>query len=136
MTDVLTAEQRRLNMSRIRGRDTVPEMTVRRLVYGMGYRYRLYAKDLPGKPDIVFRPRRKVIFVHGCFWHMHRCKQGRVKPKTRAEFWEAKRRGNVERDRRNRRRLRAMGWCVLEVWQCQLRDMDRVADRIIEFLES
>ncbi len=119
MTDVLTPEQRRCNMSAIKGRDTKPEIIVRRLVHGMGFRYRLNLKDLPGKPDLVFTRLKKIIFVHGCFWHMHRCRYGRVVPATNAEFWRNKREGNVERDKRKQKELRSLGWEILVVWECQ-----------------
>lgn len=118
MTDVLTPEQRRLNMSRIRNRNTRPEMIVRSIVHRSGYRFRLHQKDLPGKPDLVFRSRRKVIFVHGCFFHMHDCPYGRVVPKTNADFWRTKRLSNVERDRRNQANLEEAGWQVYTVWEC------------------
>nr|VFJ92440.1 MAG: T/G mismatch-specific endonuclease [Candidatus Kentron sp. LFY] len=119
MTDVLTPEQRKRCMSSIRGKDTKPEMIVRRIVHAMGYRYRLHYKGLPGKPDLVFPGRRKVIFVHGCFWHMHDCDYGRVKPSTNEEFWEKKRRGTEERDENNQNLLQQLGWEVLVIWECQ-----------------
>jgi DNA mismatch endonuclease, patch repair protein len=119
MPDVHTPEQRSFNMSRIRNRNTRPEMKVRSMVHQMGYRYRLHRKDLPGKPDLVFPSRRKVIFVHGCFFHMHDCPYGQVVPKTNAEFWRKKRLSNVERDKRNVTALKESGWQVLEVWECQ-----------------
>jgi DNA mismatch endonuclease (patch repair protein) len=121
-------------MQRIRSKDTLPELTVRRLVHGLGYRYRLHGKDLPGKPDLVFRSRRKVIFVHGCYWHMHSCAYGRVAPATNAQFWREKRLSNVTRDRRTRARLRALGWNALVIWECQVRDRERIAARIEKFL--
>jgi len=122
-------------MSRIRGKDTKPEMRVRRLVHGMGYRYRLHARELPGRPDLVFRPRRKAIFVHGCFWHRHSgCSANRI-PKTRADYWRAKLNRNVERDRRNEAALRTAGWGVLVIWECETTgDPDRLARRIRAFL--
>ena len=133
--DPLTARQRSEMMSRIRSKDTGPEMLVRRLVHGMGYRYRLHAKALPGRPDLVFRPRRKVIFVHGCFWHRHEgCSSNRI-PATRSEFWRAKLDGNVERDQRNEASLRQMGWRVLVIWECETRDPDRLAGTIKRFLD-
>lgn len=119
MADVLTPEQRRRCMSAIRGKDTKPEMVVRRLVHAMGFRYRLHQKSLPGKPDLVFSRLKRVIFVHGCFWHMHRCRYGRVVPRTNAEFWREKREGNVERDKQTQRELRRRDWEVLVVWECQ-----------------
>jgi len=118
MTDVLTRAQRSYNMSRIKSRDTKPEMTVRSLVHGMGYRYSLHRKDLPGKPDLVLRSRRKIIFVHGCFYHMHDCSNGKAVPKTNVEFWQTKRLSNVERDIRNLAALKRAGWKVLCVWEC------------------
>jgi len=121
MADVLTPAQRAYNMSRIRGKDTSPEMFVRRLVHRLGFRYRLHSSKLPGKPDLVFVSRRKVIFVHGCYWHMHDCAYGRVKPKTNAEFWQKKRDANTGRDRRNIAALAAEGWRVLIVWECSTR---------------
>lgn len=122
MADVHTPEQRSFNMSRIRGGDTQPELRVRRILHAMGLRYRLHGKKLPGKPDLVFAGARAVLFVHGCFWHMHRCKYGKPAPATNRSFWAEKRRGNAERDRRNRRALRAAGWKVFEVWECWTRD--------------
>lgn len=136
MTDVHTPQQRSFNMSRIRHRNTRPEMIVRSLVHRMGYRYRLHRKDLPGKPDLVFPGRRKIIFVHGCFFHMHDCRYGRVTPKTNAEFWQTKRLSNVERDKRNAAALKRDGWRVLEVWECQTREPERLEKRLRKFLSS
>ena len=133
MVDVHTPDQRSFNMSRIRGRDTKPELIVRSVVHQMGFRFRLHRKDLPGKPDLVLPGRRRIIFVHGCFWHMHRCRYGRVVPKTNAEFWQAKRQATVERDRRNRRDLRAEDWHILTVWECWTRDPEK---RLIPKLEQ
>jgi len=118
MADVLTPEQRRFNMSRIRNRNTKPEMIVRSMVHKMGFRYRLHRKDLAGKPDLVFSSRQKIIFVHGCFFHMHDCLYGRTTPKTNAEFWQNKRRGNVERDEKNITILKNDGWDILVIWEC------------------
>lgn len=118
MTDVHSPTQRSFNMSRIRSKDTKPEIIVRSLVHQLGGRFRLHVRNLPGKPDLVLPARRKLIFVHGCFWHCHRCRYGRVKPATNAEFWNAKRQSNVERDRRNRKLLKADGWQILVVWEC------------------
>ncbi|MBW3538998.1 MAG: DNA mismatch endonuclease Vsr [Planctomycetes bacterium] len=123
-------------MQAIRGHGTRPERVVRSLVHGMGCRFRLHRRDLPGAPDLVLPRHRKAILVHGCYWHMHRCRFGRVTPRTNAEFWEQKRQGNVERDRRNLRRLRRLGWEVLVVWECQTRDAGRLEGRLREFLEG
>src|SRR5690554_2897808 len=110
MPDVHTASQRSRNMAAIRCKDTRPEMIVRRIVHRLGYRYRLHVRTLPGSPDLVLRRLNKAIMVHGCFWHMHTCRYGRVAPQTRAEFWQTKRANNVTRDRRALRRLRREGW--------------------------
>jgi DNA mismatch endonuclease (patch repair protein) len=135
MTDVHTPEQRSFNMSRIRNRNTRPEMFVRSMVHRMGYRYRLHRKDLPGKPDLVFPARRKIIFVHGCFFHMHDCPYGRVTPKQNAEFWRTKRLSNVERDRRNVASLKRDKWRVLEVWECQTKMPEVLEKKLKKFLE-
>lgn len=125
--DVLTPEQRSRNMSRIRSTDTKPEKRVRSLLHGMGYRFRLHVKTLPGSPDIVLPKYRTVVFVHGCFWHRHAgCKYASV-PATRQEFWTAKFAENQARDRRVAELLRGEGWRVLIVWQCELRDMPTLA---------
>ncbi len=112
-------------MRAVKSADTKPEMIVRRLVYAMGYRYRLHRKDLPGKPDLVFGPRRKAIFVNGCFWHGHDCVRGAREPKANAEYWRAKIARNVERDTANKIALKAAGWSVLTVWECQTKARDR-----------
>ena len=130
MTDVLTAAQRSFNMSRIRGVHTEPEMRVRRLVHAMGLRYRLHAKSLPGKPDLVFPRARAVLFVHGCFWHMHRCKYGKPAPATNADFWAVKRRSNVDRDKRNRAFLKSAGWRVFEIWECHTRNAEKLEAKL------
>jgi DNA mismatch endonuclease (patch repair protein) len=130
MTDVLTTEQRSYNMSRIRGVHTKPEMRVRKLLHGMGIRYRLHGKGMPGKPDLVFAGPGAILFVHGCFWHMHRCKYGKPAPATNTTFWADKRRSNVERDKRNRTALRAAGWKVFEIWECQTRDGDTLLEKL------
>ena len=135
MSDVLTPAQRKLCMSRIRGRNTRPELALRSLLHQMGYRFRLHRRDLAGKPDVVLPGVGKVIFVHGCFWHMHRCRFGRVVPETNAEFWRLKREGNVARDRRNIAALRKSGWDVFVVWECQTRDLNRLASRLHAFLD-
>lgn len=124
-------------MSRVRGKDTNPELMVRRLVHALGYRYRLHKRDLPGCPDLVFARRRKVIFVHGCFWHRHpdsSCKLARL-PKSRLEFWVPKFEANVARDSRNEAELRARGWDVLVIWECELNDRASIQSKIESFLD-
>lgn len=113
-------------------------MLLRRVVFSLGYRYALHVRKLPGCPDIVLPRHRKVILVHGCFWHRHRCRMGRPMPQTRTEFWRAKLEGNMARDIRNRKRLRQLGWRVLIVWECQLRPakMENLTARLIRFLAS
>jgi len=132
--DPLTKEQRSERMSRIRCADTKPEMAVRRLTHSMGYRYRLHAKELPGHPDLVFRPRKKVVFVHGCFWHQHGCNQYRM-PKRRKDFWLPKLKKNVERDNHAYSQLKSQGWNYLIIWECQLTDTLVLRKRIKDFLE-
>jgi DNA mismatch endonuclease (patch repair protein) len=116
-------------MAKVRGRDTKPEMRVRQALHAAGLRFRLQARDLPGRPDIVFRSRRLAIFVHGCFWHRHNdptCKLART-PKSRLAFWEPKFAANIARDERNMAALRDMGWTVLVVWECELTNSDTIA---------
>ncbi|MFN4089285.1 MAG: very short patch repair endonuclease [Alphaproteobacteria bacterium] len=120
-------------MQSVKGRDTGPERIVRRILHRAGYRYRLHDRRLPGTPDIVFRSRRKAIFVHGCFWHAHGCAKGRP-PKSRTDYWDAKIQANCARDARNRSDLEALGWEVLIVWQCELKREDDLATRLSSFL--
>jgi len=133
--DTLSPDERSERMGRVRNKDTKPEWVVRRLIHSMGYRYRLHGKGLPGHPDLVFKKRRKVVFVHGCYWHRHgsSCPLTRM-PKSRLEFWGSKFEGNKQRDLANQEKLRAMGWDHLIVWECQLRGLDDLASRIREFL--
>jgi DNA mismatch endonuclease (patch repair protein) len=134
MADTRTPEQRRRIMQSVRTRDTGPELTVRRILCALGYRYRLNAKNLPGRPDIVLRGRMKAIFVHGCFWHAHGCKKGRA-PKSRLNYWKPKLMANRNRDARQRRALKALGWSVLTVWQCETSDSEALRSRLSAFLE-
>ena len=123
-------------MALIRSRDTKPELAVRSFVHGMGYRYRLHGKDLPGHPDLVFKSRLKVIFVHGCFWHLHRnCPKSRL-PKSNRNYWKPKLERNAARDKRVRRQLRIGGWQSLVVWECEIGNTNRLARRIRNFLDS
>lgn len=140
MADVLTPEQRRLNMSRIRGRDTKPEMLVRRGLHARGLRYRLQDRKLPGRPDLVFPKYRVVILVHGCFWHGHHCPLFRL-PATRPEFWAAKIASNQKRDERSHEALQVMGWRILTIWECSLKGPGRwpielLLDTCTEFIHS
>jgi DNA mismatch endonuclease, patch repair protein len=135
MVDVLTKKQRSYNMSQIRDKNTRPEIIVRSLVHRMGYRYTLHRKDLAGKPDIVLTRHKKIIFIHGCFWHMHKCKYGKVKPATNSEFWRVKRESNVARDKRNMRQLHRDGWKVLVIWECQTKDREKLKTKLEKFLK-
>jgi len=140
MTDVLTPAQRRLNMSRIRGKDTKPEMLIRRALHARGLRYRLHPKNIAGKPDMVFARHRAVILVQGCFWHGHDCPLFKW-PATRTEFWRKKIEGNRERDRRQIDSLSACGWRVLLIWECALRgkhkrSLTEVLDKAEHFIRQ
>lgn len=123
-------------MSAVRGRDTMPEMVVRRLLFSMDYRYRLHSQELPGRPDVVFAGRRKAIFVHGCFWHRHEGCRKATSPKKRAEFWTEKFDRNVERDRCVEERLAEIGWSSLVVWECETRSTEELAPRLKRFLDN
>lgn len=128
-------------MSRIRSKDTAPEMKVRRLIHSLGYRYRLHRRDLPGKPDIVFAPRKKIIEVRGCYWHAHlryepACLEARSPAKSNTWYWGPKMDRNVARDTTNIAKLEALGWDVLILWECELRDMGAVECRIRDFLDA
>ena len=120
-------------MSRVKSRDTTPERMVRSMLHAMGYRFRLHRKNLPGKPDIVFGPRKKAVFVHGCFWHGHRCRKGRL-PKSNEAFWRTKIVTNRKRDSRQVKDLKELGWKVLVIWQCELKEPLAVERRIADFL--
>lgn len=126
MADRLTTQQRSWNMSRIRSKNTVPERKVRSMLHRLGYRFRLHRRDLPGSPDIVLPKYGTVILVHGCYWHRHTCSNGQVVPRTRTEFWRSKFEENQRRDRSNTRLLKAAGWRVVVVWECQTADEDRL----------
>ncbi|MGO4571034.1 very short patch repair endonuclease [Microvirga sp. 2TAF3] len=128
-------EGRRRNMQANKGKDTKPEVAVRRMLHALGYRFRLHRKDLPGRPDIVLSSRRKVIEVRGCFWHGHGCHPLGLMPKTRREYWEPKITGNKTRDARNVAALREQGWDVLELWECRIRaEPDLIREELIAFL--
>jgi len=136
MPDSLTKAERSERMSRVRDRDTKPEMLVRRMVHRMGFRYRLHDRRLPGSPDLVFKSRRKAIFVHGCFWHRHpdpSCKLARM-PKSRLDFWKPKLEGNRQRDLRFQSELDAIGWKYLVVWECELGHSEQLENKLLAFL--
>lgn len=134
--DHLTPKQRSWNMSRIRSKDTKPEIIVRKKLFSLGYRYRLHAKELPGKPDIVLPKYKTAIFVHGCFWHRHQnCKKSTT-PIANKEFWREKFRRNVARDRRNKKNLELLGWKVLFVWECETRLFAKTCKKTVGELGS
>ncbi|MCW5830768.1 MAG: DNA mismatch endonuclease Vsr [Deltaproteobacteria bacterium] len=134
--DSLSPLRRSENMRRIRSRHTSPELAARKIVSSLGFQCSLHGRDLPGKPDLVFRTRKKAVFVHGCFWHLHgNCPDGRI-PRSRRSYWKPKLERNVSRDRLNRRRLNRLGWRTLTVWECQIeRRPESVARRLRRFLE-
>ena len=135
MADSWTEEQRSRVMSRVKNKNTKPEVQVRSMLHGMGYRFRLHRRDLPGAPGVVLPRHRKAIFVHGCFWHSHDCPRGK-RPSSRQEFWNAKLDANVERDQANREALEEQGWRVLTVWECELKDPDIVREKLRRFMED
>lgn len=123
-TDVFSKEKRSEVMRAVKGKDTKPEVRLRKALFALGYRYRLNVKDLPGKPDIVFPKHRTVIFVHGCFWHGHNCKRGARTPKSNTEYWREKIARNKRRDKDNAAALKKLGWRVITVWECELKSLD------------
>jgi DNA mismatch endonuclease, patch repair protein len=136
VTDSLTPDCRSENMRRIRAKGTSPEMVVRRAVHAMGYRYRLHVATLPGKPDLVLPRLKKIIEVRGCFWHQHKgCIDSHI-PKSRTEYWRPKLTGNRQRDNKNEKQLRAAGWRLLTLWECEVRDVARLRKRLLAFLRS
>ena len=136
--DTHSKAQRSFNMSRIKSRDTTPEMIVRRLLFSMGYRYRVNAKELPGKPDIVFTRKRKAIFVHGCFWHRHSACRYTTMPKTNTDFWKNKFERTQERDKENCQSLKAMNWDYLIIWECTVKEIktSSLKKQLYEFLDG
>lgn len=136
ITDKVTPKIRSRIMSHIRSESTAPEVVLRRLVYGMGYRYRLHRSDLPGNPDLVFQGLKKIIFVHGCFWHQHtECKDGHL-PKTNLQYWIPKLERNIQRDKKVVEELTEIGWDVMVIWECQLADRERLAIKLKKFLSA
>ena len=131
--DKISPEKRSENMRRIQGKDTAPEKMVRSLIHRMGYRFRLHARNLPGKPDLVFSGRKRVIFVHGCFWHHHEnCPMGAF-PKSRLEFWVPKLLHNRERDLKNIAELKRLGWKVMVIWQCELSNFGKLHKKLVNY---
>jgi len=133
LMDTLTPAGRSAVMKRVQSKNTQPEMAVRSLVHGMGFRYALHRRDLPGNPDLVFPARDRVIFVHGCFWHGHSCRAGRNRPSSNTAYWTAKLERNCNRDAANLRRLRSLGWRVLVLWECELKNPARLRARVKRF---
>lgn len=132
----MSPSQRSAHMAKIRSGDTKPELRLRRLLHHQGYRYRLHDRKLPGRPDLVFSGRRKVIFVHGCFWHGHDCPAGTRLPKSNTEFWAEKRRNNRRRDATQLEQLHALGWSVLIVWECEMKDTEELVAETRYFLDG
>jgi len=134
--DIFSREKRSQIMSRVSGKNTKPELKVRSLLHNLGYRFRLHRSDLPGKPDITLPKHKKVIFVHGCFWHGHkRCKRSK-RPTTNENFWNKKLDGNIERDKRYRIELRELGWKVMIVWECETKNFDKLQHKLERFLHD
>lgn len=136
MADIFSKSKRSEIMSRVRSENTKPELIVRSFLHRIGFRFRLHVRELPGNPDIVLPRHKKVIFVHGCFWHRHKGCKKTTTPKSHKAFWENKFEYNVNRDARNRSRLRRLGWKVLIVWECELRDESKMSEKIVKFMSQ
>lgn len=134
MSDIFSREKRSWLMSRVKAKDTLPEIKVRSMLHLMGYRFRLYRKDLPGRPDIVLPRFKKVIFVHGCFWHGHSCKKGQHLPETRTDYWRDEINKNTVRDQDVLEKLKAIGWQPLVLWECEIKDENVLKSTISSFL--
>lgn len=132
--DSMTRKERSSQMGLIGNKNTKPELAIRRIIFAMGYRYRLHGKEIPGRPDLVFKGKRKVIFINGCFWHRHECKMGRM-PKSNLTFWQSKLESNRLRDLRNLERIKEIGWASLVIWECELRNPNLIT-RIKKFLDE
>ncbi|MFC1829861.1 very short patch repair endonuclease [Thermodesulfobacteriota bacterium] len=133
--DIISKEKRSWNMSRIKGKNTKPELVVRSFLHKMGYRFRLHRKDLPGKPDIVLKKYNTVIFVHGCFWHRHKdCKYAYM-PKSRVKFWKEKFAGTIKRDREHQKQLREISWNVKTIWECETHNLETLKAKLEDILE-
>ena len=136
MTDHLTTERRSWNMSRIRSKDTKPEIIVRSLLHKMGYRFRLYRKDMPGKPDIVLTKYKTIIFVHGCFWHRHKGCKRCTTPTTNRKYWLPKLERNIAKYKENRKKLKVIGWTPFVVWECEIKNLDKLSKKLNEELKA
>ncbi|MBN2239060.1 MAG: DNA mismatch endonuclease Vsr [Dehalococcoidales bacterium] len=136
MTDVHSPEQRSYNMSRIRSKNSKPELAVRHIVYDLGFRYRIHKNDLPGNPDLVFPHLKKVIFVNGCFWHRHNCPNGKLTPKNNADYWQDKFKKTISRDNKHSEMLATAGWDILIIWECEVKDTNQLTTKIKKFLSS
>jgi len=135
MTDHVSQEDRSRIMKEVRSKNTSTELAVRKLIYSLGYRYRLHYKELPGKPDLTFIGRKKAIFIHGCFWHAHECPKGRP-PKSNLAYWLPKLERNKARDIENINSLSSLGWKTLTIWQCEIKNEESLRKKILHFLES
>jgi len=136
LVDIISEAQRSWNMSRIKGKDTQPELLVRSLLHKLGYRFRIHRKDLPGKPDIILPRYKTVVFVHGCYWHRHKGCKYAYTPKSRVSFWAEKFKGNVERDKKHQKQLKEMGWTVHVIWECEVeKDIEKVRARLQQLLQ-
>lgn len=133
MAEHITKAQRSRNMARVKNKNTAPELVVRKILHRLGFRFRLHRSDLPGNPDVVLPRHRKIILVHGCFWHGHDCPRGK-RPSTKQEFWNPKLDKNQQRDKANQEKLRELGWQVLVVWECQVKDTDKLTELLSDFM--
>ena len=134
MAQYETSERDRARMRAVRGKDTAPEWAIRRLLFRLGYRYRLHASLLPGRPDIVFTRRMKVVFIHGCFWHSHDCPRGKRRPLNNQKYWDEKLTRNQMRDADNLNALARHGWKIAVIWECEVKDLRGVKERLLKFL--
>ncbi|MGH9839078.1 MAG: very short patch repair endonuclease [Blastocatellia bacterium] len=134
MADVFTPEQRSLVMASVHEKNTTPELAVRSLLHRMGCRFRLHRKDIPGKPDIVLPRHKKSIFVHGCFWHQHKGCKHAARPTSNTDYWNKKLDRNIERDKANRKKIGELGWKVMVIWECETRNHELLADKLLKFI--
>jgi DNA mismatch endonuclease (patch repair protein) len=134
MADTISRERRSYNMSRIRGKDTEPELVLRKFVFSLGHRYRLHGKNLPGKPDIIFPSKKKAIFMHGCFWHQHENCSVSHQPKSNLDYWMPKLKRTIERDKEHIKALKKLGWKTLVIWECEVETLQKMEGRILRFL--